>query len=791
MDGDETQLSGKGRGRGAAKGKAKARAKAGSAGSRPGKAPCLCCKEARHANSRFCKEHKRSYDSMAYQAKKAEQQGEGGAVQAFNNSMADDFSAKAAIEKFCEANPPDQRYARKSFIDWADFKKTYGQRTDIIDRSKCKPMWEGEFIMWAMNEKALPKAEAENWWKEHYNNPRIERDNEGYKGRLQLWIPTGPSKLVDKSRFTESNTSQGSKPMKNPTPADVEMLQEHVKRQRQSVVDPFFTQNVSVPASVTSVASVTPKQSEGQHSEAALSDVEAKRPKIDVDRAAPKLMKSMEKELTAMKKNFSVAHEKATAAMTALDNVDLNLLVDDQALFGLLRSLDLRLHFLHRWECDDCDSVEKTDEKHSFAVKMQKLFDATPDIKIVEPAGKLLQSAVADFEKMKTLTLAEILAGNQARLPIKDDRFFSRKGLENKKQEALSLQTAKEYEALKADWQVVSASAVSMFSSVAKISNDVTEHVNTKVREAKRQATRKQNQDKQDALKAIRDQARKAADEIKAKPKVSVKEPVFGIDFATANLPGIEERKEGDQKWGHPWVMRNWAPGKKCLDDSSIKKSLDTFGSQYRKLGDPSGRHQYSLQAGGVKEMMDTALQQAMPGAMLDLVQHGIEGGDKFMASCWFYGFSPGMTFCGLQPNAAAQLRLHAKGQVNMLVMSLSDFTSKIPEKTDPIPFNTVRDHLLKMDGEEIQRCREKGVEVHFHCLSPNELLYLPTGYLTVEVCDAGVGEVCGVRKSFFPLEKGTADEYSAVLSQFEADGRSVGQMQSVSKALSKDVETK
>ena len=161
------------------------------------------------------------------------------------------------------------------------------------------------------------------------------------------------------------------------------------------------------------------------------------------------------------------------------------------------------------------------------------------------------------------------------------------------------------------------------------------------------------------------------------------------------------------------------------------------------------------------------------------------------MASCWFYGFSPGMTFCGLQPNAAAQLRLHAKGQVNMLVMSLSDFTSKIPEKTDPIPFNTVRDHLLKMDGEEIQRCREKGVEVHFHCLSPNELLYLPTGYLTVEVCDAGVGEVCGVRKSFFPLEKGTADEYSTVLSQFEADGRSVGQMQSVSKALSKDVETK
>ena len=635
----EPSFEGKGRGRGKGKSKAKAKAKAGSGGSRPGKGPCLCCKEPRHANSRFCKDHKRSYDSMAYQAKKAEEQGEAGSVEAFNNSMADDFSAKAAIEKFCEINPPDQRYSRKSFIDWADFKKTFGQRTDIIDRSKSKPMWEGEFISWAMNEKALPKAEAEQWWKEHYNNPRIERDNDGYKGRLQLWIPTGSSKLVDKSRFSESSTSQGSKPMKNPTSADVEMLQEHVKRQRQSVVDPFFTQSAPAPASVTSAASVTPKPSDDHNAEAAHSDVEAKRPKIDVDRAAPKLMKSMEKELTAMKKNFSVAHEKAAAAMAALDSIDLSLLVDDQALFGLLRSLDLRLHFLHRWDCSDADSVANTDESHSFAVKMQKLFGAKPDLKIVESAAKLLQSAVDDFTKMKTLTLAGILAGNQARLPIKGERFCSRQGLEDKKQEALSLQTPKEYETLKADWQVLSGSAVSMFSSIAKISSDVTEHVSTKVREAKRQESRKQNQEKAAALKAIREQAKAAADEIKAKPKVSVKEPVFGIDFADANFPAIEERKEAGQPWSKPWVISNWEPGKACLDDSSIKKSLDTFGSQYRKLGDPSGRHQYSLQAGGVKDMMDKALQQAMPmqSAMLDLAQHGIEGAEKFMASCWLW----------------------------------------------------------------------------------------------------------------------------------------------------------
>ena len=101
-------------------------------------------------------------------------------------------------------------------------------------------MWEGEFIQWATTEKALPKSEAEQWWKEFYNNPRIERDNEGPKGRLQLWVPKGQSRLTDKARFSESTTTQGSKPLKDPKASDIEMLQDHVKRQQQSVVDPFF-----------------------------------------------------------------------------------------------------------------------------------------------------------------------------------------------------------------------------------------------------------------------------------------------------------------------------------------------------------------------------------------------------------------------------------------------------------------------------------------------------------------------------------------------------------------------
>lgn len=403
---------------GRGKAKAKAKAKAKSAGSRPGKGPCICCSEARHANTRFCKMHKRSFDSMAYQAKKAEANGEAGAVEAFQNAMQDDFSAKQAIEDFAELNPPDSRYVRKTFIDWADFKKTYGHRTEMIDRAKCKPMWEGEFMNWAQNEKALTKVEAEQWWKDYFNDPKIERHNDGFKGRLQLWIPTSTSKITDKARFIESAMNQGSKAIKEPTQDDVQMLRAHVKRQHQSVVDPFFKGDLSSAsgstASGSTPAASTPQTVQGSQADTDVelncSERNPKRPKIDVDRAGPKLLKSMNKEHGSLKKNFETAKSKVAAAMSALkrDDLDKKLFLDDMSLFGLLRALDLRLHFLESWEGN-----EAVNDK-SFILLVQ----SWPDVAQSEASKKLLQTAAEEFTKTQTQSLAELQDGNKTRLPV-------------------------------------------------------------------------------------------------------------------------------------------------------------------------------------------------------------------------------------------------------------------------------------------------------------------------------------------------------------------------------------
>ena len=803
-DGDGELAAAPGNGR---KARGKAKAKSGGGGSRPGKGPCVACEEPRHANTKFCKNHKRAYDAMAYQAKKADQNGEDGALAACNQSMQDDFSAKQALEIWTEKNPPDSRYTRKAFIDWADFRKTFGQRTEIIDRSKCKPMWEGEFIQWATTEKALPKSEAEQWWKEFYNNPRIERDNEGPKGRLQLWVPKGQSRLTDKARFSESTTTQGSKPLKDPKASDIEMLQDHVKRQQQSVVDPFFCGASGASGSAGSgsanSASATPQRPKSQPCDLAVTSESPaptpgkgpvpKRARIDVDRAGPKLLTSMKKDMETLKKNFKSAKDKAATAMTNLDKVDLELIRDDLALFGLLRSLDLRVHFLHRWEEG---APEQTVKEHSFAVKIQgrcaKETGENGENKLTEQSATLVRQSVADFGKMQKLNLDEILQENQARLPLKEsEKFANMKLLDDKMQMALSLKSTQEFEALKAEWQGLSGSALSMFASIGKIANDVSEHLNTKGREAQRQETRRLTQERQAALKAIRDQAKAAADEIKAKPKQVTQAPVFGIGVLAQGIDSVKILEVVEDKvggpWTEPWVVMNWSPGLKCLADLSIKKSLDTFASQYKKLGDPSGRHQYSLQTGAVKDMVDDTLQLAMPSSWFDLAEHGIAGGDKFMAASWFYGYSPGMSFCGLQPNAAAQLRLHySKGSVQVLLISLTSLCEKMLDEAARDSFTAAHKFVTNMTEETIAACREKGVKMWAHSLGPEELLFLPTGILSIESSAAACGEVCRIRKAFFPLEAESVKEYNTVLTQFQKDGRSIGQMQAILDGLKK-----
>ena len=199
----------------AAKGKREARATTGSA-------PCLAdgCSDPRVSNTKWCKSHKRSYDAMLYQATKEEEQ-HPGTLEIFKTTMANDYNASMEVAQFAEENPPDKMYAKKKFIDWARFRTVYGKTISNTDRNKTKPMWKGQFLLWAKNIMALDDEEGEEWWNELEQNPAIKRDRNGRKGRLQLYIPNFITRFTDRATFVTHQQEQGNKTIQKPTPENM------------------------------------------------------------------------------------------------------------------------------------------------------------------------------------------------------------------------------------------------------------------------------------------------------------------------------------------------------------------------------------------------------------------------------------------------------------------------------------------------------------------------------------------------------------------------------------------
>ena len=189
-------------------------------GQRPGKLPCICCEEMRVSNSRFCKDHKRSADAMSYQAEKSD---DPEAKETFDQIFADDAAMAAAVNQFSKDNPPCAKYKRKQMIDWLQYKRSYGTRVTRRDRGTDVPKTEKEFKLWCVNVKGLTEQETKDWWAKLLDSPGVDRDYEGYGGKLRLYIPNaeeGRDRLRD--QYIDNRQEEGSAVDKRAKPQDQE-----------------------------------------------------------------------------------------------------------------------------------------------------------------------------------------------------------------------------------------------------------------------------------------------------------------------------------------------------------------------------------------------------------------------------------------------------------------------------------------------------------------------------------------------------------------------------------------
>ena len=106
------------------------------------------------------------------------------------------------------------------------------------------PMTREAFKCHCTSTLGLTEAEWTEWWDELLETPAIKRDNGGFRGRLQLHIPNA---LVYKKREREKGITEKtliqSKEIKDPTAADIEMLDSHVDRQNLSYAQEWLSAN--------------------------------------------------------------------------------------------------------------------------------------------------------------------------------------------------------------------------------------------------------------------------------------------------------------------------------------------------------------------------------------------------------------------------------------------------------------------------------------------------------------------------------------------------------------------
>ena len=128
------------------------------------------------------------------------------------------------------------------------YRRVYGEKVTKRDRTAAVPMWEEEFKHWAVDMKRLSEEEAQDWWKEMLDDPRIERDNAGRGGRLQLFVPKAMvAREQLRDRFIENLQEEMSNPSKKCKEADRQALRDHVDRQKVSFADEFLNNGSPTP----------------------------------------------------------------------------------------------------------------------------------------------------------------------------------------------------------------------------------------------------------------------------------------------------------------------------------------------------------------------------------------------------------------------------------------------------------------------------------------------------------------------------------------------------------------
>ena len=400
---------------------------------------------------------------------------------------------------------------------------------------------------------------------------------------------------------------------------------------------------------------------------------------------------------------------------------------------------------------------------------------------------------------IKAATIQEYIKDQPTKKPFKLDvgQCLTLADMEGIQEQVLPIETIEEFHKFQDRWEDASEIAGEIFSGVQKTANDIISHHTGVMRAALRKKKAQEAFEQKEEIKKIRQQASEAAQLIKKRmePASVVTHEIYKVNFA--GIPAITPlpcltnppELESESAWARPFLLSN-DDIKLWLGDDKVQEVLTRYGCGYQKevpkakLAESCGRTQQRIDNENViasaKELMDKMICKQVDISSVD-------GGEQFMKGQWLYGFlpHPDMAFCGFAPNNAAVAKIMAVGQVKVLLVQLSSLIEISKTKVGPPIENLSSIDLIRAwDSNRLKEMCEAGVMMFQGVHGQGQLLFVPQGWIIVEVSMVGSRLIYGYRKAFMQSNPGAIAEYKCGLAMYRNTGRMVDRMQNILECM-------
>ena len=310
------------------------------------------CECARAANSKFCKPHHGSWNAMELQHEDEDEEAQ--AILAELKARGNEEDRGRAVFNFCLVNPADQKYVKKRFFELIQYHKTCFTATQRTDKQGEKPMTQAAFFKYCDSELGLTPDEMKSWWEELHDDPRTERDNGGFRGREQLWIPLGASRSRDRIKGITDSVTESSGVQKKFKKKDRDLFLDHLGKQRTSLADAFINDPAEQLRKGLKRKQAGKDGEEGEGAKSEVAQPPRKRKKtFDADNDGPKYFQEMQTALEKVDYKFILMEKAYSKAFEELQKVPEDAKVRDPAMLGYVRKFQFRHQLAMKFKGSD------------------------------------------------------------------------------------------------------------------------------------------------------------------------------------------------------------------------------------------------------------------------------------------------------------------------------------------------------------------------------------------------------------------------------------------------------